>query len=98
MKNCRVYIAPSAEREVKKLPLEVRRLVLDEFPGIVRQNPLIGELLSGPLAWLRSFHFSAKGQLYRVAYSVDAKDSRIYIHYAGPRGGFYERLRQSLGY
>ncbi|MBI4120565.1 MAG: type II toxin-antitoxin system RelE/ParE family toxin [Parcubacteria group bacterium] len=98
MRDWRVYIASSAEREVKKLPLEVRRFVLDEFPDIVRQAPLVGGLLSGPLAWLRSFHFSAKGQLYRIAYSVDVKDSKIYVHYVGPRGGFYGRLRQSLGY
>ena len=96
MKNWRVFITPAAERSAKKLPKEVCRFVLEEFPRIVRNNPFIGDQLSGPLDWLRSFHFLSRMGPYRIAYSLDSKTTKIVIHYAGYRGGFYEKLRQVL--
>ena len=56
----------------------------------------MGILLSPPLEWLRSFHFSFEGKPYRIAYSLDFKARKIYIHYADYRGGFYERLKRAL--
>lgn len=68
-----------------------------EFPRIVREDPFVGEPLTGPLAWLRSFHFSIGGQPYRIAYSVDGPTAKILIHFVGHRSAFYERLRKKLG-
>lgn len=96
MKNWRVFITPIAEHSAKKLTKEVRQFVLEEFPKLVKNNPFIGDQLSGPLNWLRSFHFSIEGKPYRVVYGLDIKTSRIVIHYAGYRGGFYEKLRRAL--
>lgn len=96
MKGWRVFITSAAEKAVKRLPLEVQNFVLIEFPEIIRKNPFAGERLSGPLNWLRSFHFSINSKPYRIAYSVDSKTSKIFIHYAGHRGSFYERLRRVL--
>lgn len=96
MQKWRVFITPAAERVVKKLPQEARHFVLEEFSTLVKKNPFIGEQLSGPLSWLRSFHFSVKGKPYRVAYEIKERELRAIIHYADYRGGFYERLRRTL--
>ena len=96
MSGWRIFITPAAERAVRKLPKEVQDFVFAQFPGIVKENPLVGELLSGPLSWLRSYHFLIKGKPYRIAYSLDYKSRKIHIHYADYRGGFYERLKQAL--
>ena len=96
MRKWRVFITPAAERVVKKLPYDANVFVLKEFPRLLKENPFIGEQLSGPLSWLRSFHFSVNGKPYRSAYEVKEKESRVIIHYAGYRGGFYERLRRLL--
>lgn len=96
MKNWRVFITPAAERSAKKLPKEISRFVLEEFPNLVGRNPFVGDQLSGPLDWLRSFHFSSRMGPYRIAYSLDSKTNKIIIHYAGYRSGFYEKLKQAL--
>lgn len=96
MADWRVFIAPAAERAARKLPAPARAFVLEAFPRQVAADPLIGEPLTGPLAWLRSFHFSSAGKPYRIAYAVESAAARIVIHYAGYRGGFYERLRKLL--
>ena len=96
MKTWRVFVTPAADRVIWKLPKECSKFVLEKFPPAVRANPFIGKQLIGPLAWLRSFHFSIQGKPYRIAYCIDSARSEIIIHYAGYRGGFYERLRKHL--
>ena len=89
-------MTPAAERTIKKLPKNGSVFVLEEFPMIAKANPFIGQQLSGSLSWLRSFHFAVEGKPYRIAYSVNQKREEIIIHYAGYRGGFYERLRKHM--
>ena len=96
MEAWRVFITPAADRVVKKLPAEARKFVENEFPSLIRQNPLAGFALASPLDWLRSFHFSADGKPYRIAYAIDTKTHKIYIHYADYRGHFYKNLRNIL--
>ncbi|TRZ95400.1 hypothetical protein D4R78_03700 [bacterium] len=96
MKKWRVFITPAAERVSKKLPKKVYEFIFNKFPNQAKENPFIGEQLSGSLSWLRSFHFSIGNQPYRIAYNLDIKSQEIFIHYAGHRNDFYERLRKSL--
>lgn len=96
MNGWRVLITPSAERAIRKLPKKCGEFVFEAFPKVAKENPLAGQQLSGPLSWLRSFHFSVEGKPYRVAYSLDSRKREIIIHYGGYRGGFYERLRKHL--
>ena len=98
MTRWRVFITPAAERALKGLPRDVEHFILGEFAGIIRRNPFAGTQLSGPLAWLHSFHFTIGGQPYRVAYSIDRTASKILVHFVGHRSGFYERVRKRLGW
>lgn len=97
MSKWRVFITPAADRAVKILPQKVQDFVLKNFSVQAKENPFIGEQLSGPLSWLRSFHFSIGGKPYRIAYELKQKEQKVVIHYADYRGGFYERLRRLLG-
>ncbi len=97
MKQWRVFITPTAEKLAKNLEPKAKHFILNEFPDIVRKNPLAGDKLSGPLSWLRSFHFSSEGKPYRIAYSVNLEESEIVVHYMGYRGKFYEKLRRHFG-
>lgn len=60
-------------------------------------NPYAGERLSGPLDFLYSYHFTVFGQPLRAAYTVNATDKAVTLHYIGPRGEFYQRLRHLFG-
>lgn len=96
MADWRVFITSAAERAARELPVVAHTFVLEAFPRQVAADPMIGEPLTGPLVWLRSFHFTSEGKPYRIAYAAESAESRIVIHYAGYRGGFYERLRKLL--
>ncbi len=57
-------------------------------------EPHLGERLSGPLAFLYSYHFSVFGQNFRAAYTINTGERKIIIQYIGPRGEFYKRLKR----
>ncbi len=57
-------------------------------------NPYVGERLSSPLDFLYSYHFTVFGKYFRAAYTINASVKTITVHYIGPRGEFYKRLRR----
>jgi mRNA-degrading endonuclease RelE of RelBE toxin-antitoxin system len=85
-------ITPSAKRSLKKLPISLRKEMINATK-ILEENPLAGEKLSGSLNFLYSFHFKYQDVQYRVAYTIDPKKKLVIIHFADKRENFYEKLR-----
>ncbi|MFH1769310.1 MAG: type II toxin-antitoxin system RelE/ParE family toxin [Parcubacteria group bacterium] len=92
----RVFITPSAERGVLKLPNKVRNFIFKEFSRIVKHNPFIGMQLEGEMSHIRSYHFRIDGQPYRIAYIIDRKRKEMSIRWADYRGDFYKKLKRQL--
>lgn len=90
-----LVITPSAKRSVKKLSKVLRKEIIKQTQAL-KQNPYLGEKLSGPLHFLYSFHIKFKGKEYRLAYTIDSFKKLIIIHLVGSREGFYERLKHLL--
>ena len=88
-----LFIAAAADRIFRKLPRRMREEVVTKISNLAL-NPYLGERLSGPLAFLYSYHFAIFGQYFRAAYTVNAGEKKIIIQYIGPRGEFYKRLRR----
>ena len=86
-------ITPSAKRSLKKLPLALRKELV-EATLILESNPYAGEQLSGVLHFLYSFHFKHNNVHYRVAYTIDHDQKLIIIHFAHTRENFYDKLRR----
>lgn len=88
-----LVITPSAKRSLKKLPTKVR-LDLLKASQILESKPFTGEKLTGPLAFLYSFHFRSRGVDYRLAYTIDSDDQKVIVHLAHTRENFYQKLRR----
>lgn len=96
MVGYRIFIASAADREFKKFPRRTREVMTAEISQLSK-NPLLGERLSGPRAFLYSLHFTVFGKYFRAAYTIDTKEKKVIIQYIGPRGEFYHRLRRLFG-
>ncbi|MBU2578717.1 type II toxin-antitoxin system RelE/ParE family toxin [Patescibacteria group bacterium] len=70
-----IFITPSAGKEVKKLskPKKVEAAVFEAVQKL-KNNPYLGEKLSGSLHFLYSLHFRSEGKNYRCAYTIDNKN------------------------
>jgi mRNA-degrading endonuclease RelE of RelBE toxin-antitoxin system len=84
---------PSARRALKKLPLAVRKHLIDAIQPLT-ENPQIGDQLQGNWRFLRSFHTVYRRTDYRIAYEVDKKNNQIIIRFAASRENFYKELRR----
>lgn len=89
----KIVITPSAKKSAKKLPQAVREEILEQSEKL-KENPYLGEKLSGSLHFLYSFHMVIQGVHYRLAYTIDTGKKLIITHLIGPREGFYQRLRR----
>ena len=91
----KVVITPSAKRSAKKLPKRIRKEIIKQSQEL-KQNPYLGEKLTGSLHFLYSFHIKFKGANYRLAYTIDKSRKLIIVHLIGHREGFYEKLKRLL--
>lgn len=91
-----IVITRTAKKSAEKLPRAAKEEIVKQSQQL-KENPYLGEKLSGSLHFLYSFHFVIEGVHYRLAYSVDTGKQQIVVHLIGPREGFYKRLRRLLG-
>lgn len=89
----KVVATPSGRRSIKKLPVQVREILIMESV-VLETNPMAGQKLSGSLGFLYSFHFKYKKVEYRFVYTVKEEEKIIEIHFADVRENFYEKLRR----
>ena len=89
----KIVATSSGARSIKKLPIQVRRILVEESK-ILETNPLAGEKLSGSLNFLYSFHFKYKKVEYRFVYTIQEEEKLIEIHFADARENFYQKLRR----
>jgi mRNA-degrading endonuclease RelE of RelBE toxin-antitoxin system len=91
-----IVITRAAKKLGKKLPKAVKEEVVKQSQQL-KENPYLGERLSGSLHFLYSFHLTVEGVHYRFAYSIDTAKQHIMVHLIGSREGFYQKLKRLLG-
>jgi len=89
----RVYITPSARKEVRRFSKRVKDGILIAS-GVLEENPFAGERLTGSFHMLYSFHFTAGESQYRIAYSLDHPRQLVIVHLIHSRENFYEKLKR----
>jgi mRNA-degrading endonuclease RelE of RelBE toxin-antitoxin system len=77
-----------AHRFIKKADTPLKEKLKEEILKI-RDNPTIGELLTGKLKYLRAHHFNFIRTQYRLAYTVE---KNLIIIAIGTRENFYRDL------
>ena len=93
MTQYKVLISSAADKTFEKMPRRMRGEVEKEI-SLLSLNPYTGERLTGPLDFLYSYHFTVFGKAFRAAYTINTAEKKLTLHYIGPRGGFYERLKR----
>jgi mRNA-degrading endonuclease RelE of RelBE toxin-antitoxin system len=91
-----IVVTQTAKKSAKKLPSTIREEIVKQSQQL-KENPYLGEKLSGSLHFLYSFHLTVKGTNYRFVYEVDVEKQQVVVHLMGPREGFYQRLKRLLG-
>jgi mRNA-degrading endonuclease RelE of RelBE toxin-antitoxin system len=89
----RVYITPSARKEAKKLPREVRDAAL-EVSRTLERDPFAGERLTGSFHMLYSLHFTEGQSQYRIVYFLDHPRTLVIVHLIHSRENFYAKLKR----
>ncbi|MFA4815118.1 MAG: type II toxin-antitoxin system RelE/ParE family toxin [Candidatus Gracilibacteria bacterium] len=77
---------------IKRADAPLKERIKEEILKI-KENPRIGEMLSGNLRGLRSHHFHFTKTQYRIAYQV--KENLIIVTVAG-RENFYRDLEKNV--
>lgn len=87
-----VLFLRQAHRFIKKADPHLKEKIKQEVLRI-KENPTLGETLSGNFKGLRSHHFSFTRTQYRIAY--DVKDNILIIAIAS-RENFYRDLERNI--
>lgn len=90
-----LLITPSAQRSVKKLPLNIKQKLLEEIQILI-SFPMSGEPLRKEFKGLFSLHLKIVNTQYRVVYKIDNAACVILILYAATRENFYKELKRLL--
>ena len=81
-----VRVTPSAARDLRKLPADVRRRLRAALEGLAT-DPHRGKALKGDLTGLRSSRESS----YRVVYQIREREFVVLVIAIGHRREIYER-------
>jgi addiction module RelE/StbE family toxin len=91
-----IVAAPAAQRDLKRLPAQVRRAVVDiHLPQIAATPRSVGEPLHGDLKGFWSYHFGHRPE-YRILYTIDAVAEVISVIFVGTRENAYGEARRRL--
>ncbi len=90
-----ILITSSAKKSVKRLERNIKKEILVKIQKL-KENPYLGEKLSGSLHFLYSLHFKIKNVDYLAAYTVDSLKKSIIVHLIGTRENFYKKLKKTL--
>ena len=78
--------APTAQRDLGRLPEKVATAVVEFVYGSLAESPFV---VGGELHFELHGHRSARRGDYRVVYRVDAGERRVHIVAVGHRGDIY---------
>ena len=87
---------PRVKRDLKKLDHSVREEIKSIHIQTIRTNPKVGETLVGDLAGVRSYHFKAANQDYRIAYVHSEPERKVFILMIAKRESFYTVLKRRV--
>ncbi|PIP38644.1 MAG: hypothetical protein COX19_11685 [Desulfobacterales bacterium CG23_combo_of_CG06-09_8_20_14_all_51_8] len=87
---------PAIKKNLRKIDPQIREKIRHEHIPYILSNPDAGEKLSGDLKGTLSYHFSAAGQQFRIAYVKDDGQQIIFIQMIARRGDFYSYLKRRI--
>ena len=89
-----LIIPRSVERDIKRLPGQLNRLLVSEHLTSIQSNPHQGGFLHGKSRGLRKYALSYKGTEYRVIYKISEATKSVILIMIGSRESFYKKLKR----
>lgn len=87
---------PAVKKDLKKIDKSAKDDIKEIWTPKLLSKPFEGEELTGPLAGIRSYHFSIERVQYRIAYSINENEHIIKILMIAKRESFYQILKRRL--
>jgi mRNA-degrading endonuclease RelE of RelBE toxin-antitoxin system len=87
---------PQVKKDLKKLSPNLREAVRTEHIPTILLEPENGELLTGDLSGIFSYHLKFVRQEYRIAYVADEDAKTVFVLMIGKRGEFYRLLKRRI--
>lgn len=87
-----LIIPNSVEKDIKRLPQLVQKLLGAEYLPLIQRDPKEGKFLYGRFRGFRSFKLSCQGVEYRIVYQVIEKPENVVLIMIGARENFYDWL------
>lgn len=87
---------PQVKKDLKKLSPNLREAVRTEHIPAILSEPEKGELLTGDLGGISSYHLKFVRQEYRIAYVADEDTKTVFVLMIGKRGEFYRLLKRRI--
>ncbi len=90
-----VSFAKSFLKDIKKIPKEVQKEVINNWVPQIKENPYIGDKFSGKnLSNFTKISFRHKRNDYRIVYQIHKKQISIIFLAIGSRENFYKKVSQ----
>jgi addiction module RelE/StbE family toxin len=87
---------PAVKKDLKKIDKSTKDDIKEIWIPKLLSKPFEGEELTGPLAGIRSYHFSVGRVQYRIAYSINENKNIIKMLMIAKRESFYQILKRRL--
>jgi len=88
---------PQVKKDVKKLDKQVVENVLNDHLPVILENPnAVGEMLTGDLSGIRSYHFNLNSTQYRIAYMIKEQVVTVLFLSIAKRENFYTLLKKRV--
>ena len=92
MKKYKLELSKAALKDLKRLPMNVQKMIIYEHLPKIRENPVgAGIPLVGALKGEQSYHFGKKPE-YRIIYFIEKRT--IIVTILGTREGIYKRAKR----
>jgi len=91
-----VRFATAVKGDVRKLDKQLQRIVQKEHLASIERDPFKASPLLYEFRGLLSYHFSHKGNQYRIIYEVYPEEQIVLVIMIGSRERLYEALRRRL--
>ena len=87
---------PRVKQDLKKIDVSTREEIKTTHIPAILSDPNIGEMLTGNLSGIRSYHCKSSNQQYRIAYIVSETEKVVFVLMISKRESFYTVLKRRV--
>lgn len=89
-----LIVLNSAARQLRKFDKPIRTRIINALEKIAENPYIAGEMLTGDLKTIYSYHLKVTGAEYRIAYQIKEQEIVVIVLQIGTRENFYSELKK----